>query len=216
MKKERCLIPEILASKHLSEEFVNKNKANFNQVEILLIEGYFIIERFEIVQDLVRFFTEKHKKIAFTLSATFMIQFHHAKVKEIADSSDLIFCNEDEAELFANKSSKDMEVNSLAIHQLLKPNENRLLIITCGKDPVVISKYDSKNNHLEYVIKQFVPLVSSEAIVDTNGCGDSFVGGFLSQYIQGNSLTSCAKAGNFASSIIIKNIGCTFPDKCDL
>lgn len=25
-EKERCLIPEILASKHLSEEFVNKNK----------------------------------------------------------------------------------------------------------------------------------------------------------------------------------------------
>ena len=101
-----------------------------------------------------------------------MIEFYYDKVKEVADSSDLIFCNEDEAELFAKKGSKDMEVNSLAIHQLLKPNDNRLIIVTCGKDPVVITKYDSKNNHLEYVIKQFVPLVRSEDIVDTNGCGD--------------------------------------------
>lgn len=43
---------------------------------------------------------------------------------------------------------------------------------------------------------------------------EAFVGGFLSQYIQGKSLIDCARAGNFASSVIIKNIGATFPETC--
>jgi adenosine kinase len=43
----------------------------------------------------------------------------------------------------------------------------------------------------------------------------AFVGGFLSQYIQGHPLTDCARAGNYSASAIIKNIGCTFPDKCE-
>jgi adenosine kinase len=29
-----------------------------------------------------------------------------------------------------------------------------------------------------------VPLVARERIVDTNGAGDAFVGGFLAQYVQ--------------------------------
>jgi adenosine kinase len=43
----------------------------------------------------------------------------------------------------------------------------------------------------------------------------AFVGGFLSQLVQGRSLTTCAKAGNYAASVIIKNIGCTFPTECN-
>jgi adenosine kinase len=215
-KKERCLIPQIMASGHLSDQFVNQSKAHFNQVEIFFIEGYFVIEKHAVVIDLIKFFDEKKTtKIGFTLSATFMVEFHYEKMKEIADCADIIFCNEDEAEVFARLKSKDPEVNSMAIHRLLKPRENRIIVITCGKEPVLISRFDYTNQQFEFVIKQYVPLVPSEEIVDTNGCGDSFVGGFLSQYIQGKSLTTCARAGNYAASIIIKNIGCTFPIVCD-
>lgn len=172
-KKERCLIPEIMASRHLSESFVNQNNPLFSNVDFFFIEGYFIIERHNIVVDLVNHFRQNNRtKIGFTLSATFMIQNFYDRVKEIADNSDIIFCNEDEAEAFAKVGSKDTEVNSLAIHKLLKKNENRLLVVTCGSQPVLISKYDYQHSQFEFVIKQFVPLVPSEEIVDTNGCGD--------------------------------------------
>jgi len=92
----------------------------------------------------------------------------------------------------------------------LKEKQGRLLIVTCGKDATVISKYDYANKQFEFVIKQYVPLVHSDEIVDTNGCGDSFVGGFLSQYIQGKDLITCARAGNQAAGVVIRNIGCTF------
>lgn len=101
-----------------------------------------------------------------------MIDNFYDKMKEISDSADLIFCNEEEASAFAKQDSKDPLQNSLAIHRLLNRNENRILIVTCGQHPVVISKYDYQNNQFEYVVNQYVPLVSSEDIVDTNGCGD--------------------------------------------
>lgn len=101
-----------------------------------------------------------------------MIQNFYDKMKEIADHSDLIFCNEDEAECFAKINSKDPEENCLTIHKILRPNENRILIVTCGKNPVIISKYNYSTNHHEFVIKSFVPIVNSDDIVDTNGCGD--------------------------------------------
>lgn len=52
-------------------------------------------------------------------------------------------------------------------------------------------------------------------MVDTNGAGDSFVGGFISQLIKGKDIDACLKAGLYASSICVQREGATFPEKCD-
>lgn len=49
-----------------------------------------------------------------------------------------------------------------------------------------------------------------DEIVDTNGAGDAFVGGFLSQFIQEKSLETCVRAGIFAAREVIKRSGCSF------
>lgn len=43
--------------------------------------------------------------------------------------------------------------------------------------------------------------------------GDSFVGGFLSQLVQGKPIEECIRAGNYAANVIIQRSGCTFPEK---
>jgi adenosine kinase len=50
-------------------------------------------------------------------------------------------------------------------------------------------------------------------IVDTNGAGDAFVGGFLAQLSKKKSIEECVKCGNWAATEIIQRSGCTFPDK---
>jgi adenosine kinase len=209
--KERCLIPDIRASSKLSMDFVEKNLQTVASADILFIEGYFVIERYEIVKYLASHFSSLGKKIAFTLSATFMIDNFPDKMLEISNQSHLVFCNDDEAIAFSKNNSNNFEEISVAIHQMLQPLD-RLLIITCGSKPVVISKYDYKENRLDFIMKSSVYPVDDTEVVDTNGCGDSFVGGFLSQYIKGASLEKCARAGNWAASVIIKNVGCTYPD----
>jgi adenosine kinase len=214
--KERCLVPEIRASTMLSLDFVNKNIESISQANALLIEGYFVIERFDIIQLLIKQFHSLGKKVIFTLSAVFMVEFHTDKMLEVSNESHMIFANIEEAEAFTKIGpGKTPEEVSIALHKLLKPLD-RILVVTCGKDPVVISKYNYEQNEVDFILKSFVYPVPSEEIVDTNGCGDSFVGGFLSQYIQGKSLEVCARMGNFASSVIIRNVGCTYPLNLDL
>ncbi|KAJ8960686.1 hypothetical protein NQ317_000479 [Molorchus minor] len=49
-----------------------------------------------------------------------------------------------------------------------------------------------------------------DKVVDTNGAGDAFVGGFLSQYIQGQNIDICIKCATWAAAEIIQRSGCTF------
>jgi adenosine kinase len=168
-KKERCLVPQIRASTMLSMDFVNNNMSEINKSELIFIEGYFIIEKYDIVKSLVSKFNESNKKVGFTLSATFIIDNFYDKVHEISNCSDLIFCNEDEAKAFAKSNSDDMVEVSLAIHKLLTPR-NRIIIVTCGSEPVVIT--EMRNGDIVQQIIHPVEKLSKDEIVDTNGCGD--------------------------------------------
>ena len=89
-----------------------------------------------------------------------------------------------------------MEDIALSIHRQLKLNSRRILIITNGCDPVAASSFNVQNNCLDFILHSTVFKVPKEEIVDTNGCGDSFVGGFLSQYVIGKSLEHCLRAVN--------------------
>merc|ERR1712032_13631 len=205
-QKERCLVPQIRASTMLSMDFVDANMADINKAELLLVEGYFVIEKFDIVKSLVAKFNESKKKVAFTLSATFMIDNFLDKLLEVSNCADVIFCNEDEAMAFSKVKSSNMVEVAEACHKVLTPRD-RIIVVTCGSEPVVVS--EMKNGEVKS-ITQAAEKLSEAEITDTNGCGDSFVGGFLSQYIQGEDLARSAKAGIFASTVIIKNNGCTW------
>ena len=78
--------------------------------------------------------------------------------------------------------------------------------MTRGSKSVIAS--NSKEQH---PIEIKVPKVDSSLIKDTNGAGDSFVGGFLSQIAIGNDVPQAVKAGMFCSKIVLQQVGCSFP-----
>lgn len=55
--------------------------------------------------------------------------------------------------------------------------------------------------------------LSREQMVDTNGAGDAFVGGFLAQYVQKKPFDVCIRCGIWTASQIIQRSGCTFEGK---
>ena len=59
-----------------------------------------------------------------------------------------------------------------------------------------------------------VILLPKEKLVDTNGAGDAFVGGFLAQVVLGKPVEESVRAGNYAANVIIQRSGCTFPTEC--
>ena len=54
-----------------------------------------------------------------------------------------------------------------------------------------------------------------EKLVDTNGAGDAFVGGFLSQLVAGKSIPECVRAANYSAHVVIQQSGCTLPPTPD-
>lgn len=55
--------------------------------------------------------------------------------------------------------------------------------------------------------------IAKEQIVDTNGAGDAFVGGFLGQLVLGRSIEECVRAGHYCAHHVIQRHGCTFAPK---
>ena len=54
--------------------------------------------------------------------------------------------------------------------------------------------------------------VDSALIKDTNGYGDCFVGGFLSQLVRGRHTVGCLGCGWLAAAAVIQSYGCSFHD----
>lgn len=85
---------------------------------------------------------------------------------------------------------------------------SRVTIITQGALPVIYAR-DGK-------LQEFpVPQLTKEQLVDTNGAGDAFVGGFLAQLLLGQSIETCIKCGIWTATHIVQRSGCTYEGKPD-
>ncbi|KAJ6767826.1 ADENOSINE KINASE 2-LIKE ISOFORM X1 [Salix koriyanagi] len=85
---------------------------------------------------------------------------------------------------------------------------------------MLVAEHAAANNKVVIAedgkVKLFpVILLPKEKLVDTNGAGDAFVGGFLSQLVQEKPIEDCVKAGCYAANVIIQRSGCTYPEKPD-
>ena len=209
-QKERCLLPHIQASNCLTDDFVKEHEEKIFNNDALLIEGYFLQEKYDLCKYLCNMFKRAKKMIILTLSAVFMVQSHRDKIMEIAQDSDMVVGNLEEFEAFAEVQRCDLLTTISKAHEKLTPKE-RLFIVTDGANGVYVTKYDYNKKGLDYFLQSFPNKLKNEDICDLNGAGDAFLGGFLSQYMKGASLEQCCKVGNDASYIIIKNVGCTFP-----
>lgn len=96
----------------------------------------------------------------------------------------------------------------MKIYNLPKQNDtrSRIVVITQGISPVILV---NNGQISEYTVTQ----LPSEKLVDTNGAGDAFAGGFLSQFIQGKDLGTCVNCGIWCAAQIIQRSGCTFEGK---
>ena len=217
-KKDRCLVPDIQASKHLSKEFIEDKKCAIFNHDVLLIEGYFLKENYELCKYLCEEFNKDKKLVILTLSAVTIIKHNIDKIKEIANMCDMIIGNMEETEVLAGGKNAVFQETYEKVHKILSPR-NRLLVVTCGSHGVYCSKYNYKSMRLELILQCFPNFVKNDEIVDLNGTGDAFLGGFLAMYLKGNRgnrLFSCCKAGNDAASVILRNVGCTFPKNLKL
>ena len=141
------------------------------------------------------------------LSAPFISQFFKDRLMEVFPYIDILFGNDTEALQFAKEQDYGTEnLREIGLKMTKMPKLNakrqRIAIITQGCEPVLLFDNDT--------ITEFpVNVLKPEEIVDTNGAGDAFVGGFLAQYLQKQSFDVCIKCGIWAAREIIQRSGCS-------
>lgn len=174
--------------------------------------GFFITVCPPAIMKVAKHAAENNKTFMMNLSAPFIMQVppFWAALNEALPYIDVLFANETEAVTFAEVSgweTRDVAEIALKIAKMPKTNgaQCRTVVFTQGADPTVVV-------HNGKVRRYPVIYLPKEQLVDTNGAGDAFVGGFLSQLVCGKGMEECCRAGNFAANTIIQRSGCTFPD----
>lgn len=119
-----------------------------------------------------------------------------------------------------------MNFISAAVAKYPKANlgKQRVVIITNSEQPVTIAICKQVSDHQEVsTFSVNVKPVAQELLLDSNGAGDTFVGGFLAkaslilqnkQYLNlsQEEINMCVQAGNLMASEVIQLYGCDFPE----
>lgn len=130
-----------------------------------------------------KFAAEQNKLFGFNLSALFLLQFEFEKMQQVFEYTDFIFANEDEQAHLKGL----LKVENIIRHVAEMPKKNlsrpkRTVVFTQGPKPTQVCIFD----HSDQTCEEFeveVPSLETEFIIDTNGAGDSFVGGFLAAHL---------------------------------
>jgi len=213
--QDRSLVTKLDAANHFTVEHLEDAK-NWKVVETakaVYSAGFFLTVSVDSMLKVGKYCAANNKTYCFNLSAPFLIQFFKDQMMSVMPYADIVFGNETEALTFAesfNLGTSDIKKIALAISMLPKENgsRGRLVVITQGADPVICVE----NGQICDFAAERLP---TEKIVDTNGAGDAFVGGFLAQYVQGRDLAMAVRCGIWAATHIIQRSGCTFADKMD-
>jgi adenosine kinase len=148
------------------------------------------------------------------LSAPFICQFFSKQLFEVLPFVDYLFGNESEALALGQTLELGMtDVAEIARHISQIPKidgvEGRKVIFTQGALPTIVA---CKGEIEKFPVNE----IPDKDILDTNGAGDAFVGGFLSQLVQERPLSACVSAGHYAASVIIRTLGVIFPARPNL
>jgi adenosine kinase len=212
---ERSLIADLAAANdyqhdhYLSPEI----QSLIQSIDIFYSAGFFLTVSPQTVVEIGKHCAEHNKILVWCAAAPFIVEFFYDRLQAVLPYMDYIVANETEAEKLIDKlglQGKSLVEVMKTISELPKVNQkrSRTVIFTYGPDPVQI--YSEGKLH-----KFDVPPIEKSAIVDTNGAGDAFLGGFLAGLIQDKPLEICVKGGLYAARHILQVSGTQYTKVCD-
>jgi len=218
-QKERSLVANLAAANAFDSAHLDTPEVReaIDRAQIVYSAGFFLTlpEGPKSALEVAKHACDHGKIYCLNLAAPFICQFFSEPLLSIIPYADYIFGNESEATEFAKKmgwNSEDLEDVATKMAALPKQNgaRGRVVVITQGSQPTIVYA----GGHV--TLYPVVPL-ASHLIVDTNGAGDAFVGGFLSRLAvteakqEPRDLDACVRAAQYAARVVIQRSGCTFP-----
>lgn len=201
--KHRSLIADLGAANHFTEDHLTEpeNAEIVQTAEFYYISGFFLTVSPNSMMNVAQIALKRNKPLIMNLSAPFISQFFKDPLLNAMPYIDILFGNESEALTFAKEQSfgtENLKEIGQKMVELPKLNSNRprIVILTQGSDPVLLF---ADNEVKEFTVSK----LEDFEIVDTNGAGDAFVGGFLAQLIQAKPYSDCIKCGICAAKVIL-------------
>ena len=173
------------------------NKEYIDSLKDIIINSKVVILQMEIPIDIIEYIIElcDNKNIKVILNTA---PANNIRV-EYLQKCDFIIANELEAEFYTNIHINDIDSAKKSIAKFYK-DINTNCIFTLGKKGCIICFQGEIN---------FFPSVDVKA-VETNGAGDSFIGGLVSSYYIFNyDIKQSVDFAQICSAITIQNIGCS-------
>lgn len=213
--KVRSLVATLGAANSYDKQHLEKpdNWTLVERADLAYIAGFFLVVSVDSILKVAKHCSETNKIFSMNLSAPFVCHAFNKQLVSVMPYIDILFGNESEGEALSqamDMGTSDLKEIAKKVAALPKANtkRSRVVIITQGAGPVLLCK-DGE------VTESTITPIAPEDILDTNGAGDAWVGGFLSQVALGKSMEDSLKGGHYAASVVIQRSGCTFPPKPD-
>eukprot|EP01060_Flectonema_neradi_P037222 TRINITY_DN7428_c3_g1_i1.p1 TRINITY_DN7428_c3_g1~~TRINITY_DN7428_c3_g1_i1.p1 ORF type:complete len:469 (+),score=65.87 TRINITY_DN7428_c3_g1_i1:43-1449(+) len=234
--QQRSLVADLGASVHFSDKTLEQNPEVLQaivQASIFYCEGFVFNASPDAIFKLALHAHAELKFFCMNISAAFVPGLHKRHWKRVLPYTHYLFGNGEEAIAFAeafewDTTEEEMEIRrqlgeidpsvdrrvaavalKLSLQYLADPDRARVVVLTQGANPTILARQGT--------IKLFpTPYMAVSEIVDTNGSGDAFVGGFLSQLSLGEDLAHCVSYGQRAAKEMLKTSGCTLPEKREM
>ena len=213
--ENRSLVSHLGAAVHFKVEFLTQpeNWSLVQKASCYYICGFPFTVSPESIVKIAHHASDENKTLVMNLSAPYLCKYYADPQYNIMSYVDILFGNETEAATFCKLKglpTDDLKQMAWDVSQLEKKNnkKKRMVIFTQGRDPIIVA-------HDGIVEEHVVQVVDKSLIKDTNGCGDAFVGGFLSQYVQDKKLSECLRCARYTARTIMQEWGCTYPPKPD-
>jgi len=210
---ERALIANLAAANNFNESHLADPKSLeiMKKASIYYIAGFFLTVSVESLVIVAKHAVEENKIFCLNLSAPFIIDFFGDQVATALEYADFVFCNESEAAAYAKKHELGEDLKEVALKIAASPKKNalrpRVVVFTQGSSSTIVA---TEGKVTEYDVIS----LPKEKLVDTNGAGDAFVGGFLVGLYHNKEMKECVAAGHWAATYIIQQPGTTIDESC--
>lgn len=204
---DRSMVANLAAAEHYHISHLKSADITpvWTSAQTYYMAGFFLTHSHESAMFLAEHAHAEGKTFTLNLAAPFVIEvpIFRERLVALLPYVDVLFGNEVEAATLGKvmEWGDDLKViaQKAAAHKK-HGKRARHVVITQGKDHTLVATHED--------VKEIpVPPVPKEKIVDTNGAGDSFVGGFLAAHALGHDAVKSAHAGHHASGIIIQTAG---------
>jgi adenosine kinase len=210
----RSLVADLGAALSMTASYIECHPEFLVAPYVFYVTGFMMNVSLEAVLLLAEHAHQSNKIFVLNLSAPFVCSVFGDALMQAYAYADLVFGNETELRAFAALNHLPLPSTTEDVSELVRamaslPKKSRtfrrrIVIITQGPLPVVVSDG-------EEVLQVAVPPIPPKELVDANGAGDAFAGGFLAAFLLGQNLLACVQMGISSAAYILRTSGIVFP-----